>query len=235
MTKQHCCGVDSYKDFQNSKFRDLNFGIVPQACCKLNINNELSSGTADSTYSFQPTPSNSYMNQGCYEKIQQWWERNYILLTGIMVIVVGAYFEQFEKSAIHVIFKMDVGCNNNCTKYILGVVNFLLMLGSFTMFCIGIWMLADGAAFTKLAQISNSVINEEQKEALELFADRVDMTIFGYALIVVGVIVFIVSLLGFCETLCGLRRNGYSLTVSLIRLPEMVCEDRTIIKLNMEI
>ena len=46
-------------------------------------------------------------------------------------------------------------------------------------------MLADEAAFTKLAQISNSAINEEQKEALDLFADHVDMTIFGFALIIV--------------------------------------------------
>jgi len=115
---------------------------------------------------------------------------------------------------------MAVGCINNCTKYILGVVNFLLMLGSFAMFCIGIWMLADEAAFTKLAQISNSAINEEQKEALALFADHVDMTIFGYALIIVGIIVFIVSLLGFCGTLCGLRRLliAYIIVILLLTL-----------------
>ena len=40
MTKQHCCGVDSYKDFDHSKFRDLNYGIVPQSCCSSDHENE---------------------------------------------------------------------------------------------------------------------------------------------------------------------------------------------------
>jgi len=101
---------------------------------------------------------------------------------------------------------MAGGCINNCTKYLIGVMNFLLMLGSFILFCIGIWMLADESAFTRITSISSVAINEGQKEALALFADHVDMTMFGYSLIIVGILVFIVSLVGFCGTLCGLRR-----------------------------
>jgi len=90
MTKKHCCGVESYKDFRDSHFSNLNLQIVPQACCKLSSVDGLSSKIADSSCPYQPTERNSYMNHGCFDKIKKWLDKRILVLSGIMVVCVGA-------------------------------------------------------------------------------------------------------------------------------------------------
>jgi len=97
-------------------------------------------------------------------------------------------------------------CITRCTKFFLGTVNIVQMLGSFFVFCIGIWILVDENAFSKLAKFRNSAINDENKEALKVFLGHVDITLFGYVLIIASAIVFMVSLIGLCGTLFGFRR-----------------------------
>ena len=98
-------------------------------------------------------------------------------------------------------------------KYLLGVSNNLLTYGSTIMACTGMWIAGNNNGMKRLeTYISEALddevtlndeqmeamlseINNEQKEALDLFSSHMDMSIYGFYLIIAGSLAFIVILI----------------------------------------
>ncbi|XP_034191961.2 tetraspanin 66E isoform X1 [Osmia lignaria lignaria] len=78
MTQLHCCGVDNYLDFRESANWTSSDKVVPEACC-MKENNMLK----DPTCPINPTSSNSYYQQGCYNAIMRTIEANKAIVIGV--------------------------------------------------------------------------------------------------------------------------------------------------------
>ncbi|CAL7948920.1 unnamed protein product [Xylocopa violacea] len=78
MTQLHCCGVESYLDFQWNTNSTSSGKIVPEACC-IKENNTLK----DSLCPISPTYNNSYYEQGCYSAIMKTIEENAAIIIGV--------------------------------------------------------------------------------------------------------------------------------------------------------
>lgn len=82
-----CCGVDNYADFNSSqhwrKETNVTNPVIPAICCKNKTESETTSCVQN------PTTNNSYMNQGCYEAIENWLNDNQNLMIGVGAAVLA--------------------------------------------------------------------------------------------------------------------------------------------------
>lgn len=82
-----CCGVDNYADFNSSqlwrKETNVTNPVIPAICCKNKTESETTSCVQT------PTTNNSYMNQGCYEAIENWLNDNQNLMIGVGAAVLA--------------------------------------------------------------------------------------------------------------------------------------------------
>jgi len=97
MAQMSCCGVDGYKDFEKARpftFEVLQEGtgaVVPAACCVLKGDkNSLLITPKEPECIRSPNESNSYLNMGCYAKLNSHISSNLNLCIGAIVGVGGA-------------------------------------------------------------------------------------------------------------------------------------------------
>lgn len=86
MAQMSCCGVNNYKDFDESpKWLDrLNRTTVPIACCKLKGDGSLFIPD-DPHCPNSPTDYNSYYNKGCYQAIIEWIMSHTDIVIGVAI------------------------------------------------------------------------------------------------------------------------------------------------------
>lgn len=91
MINFQCCGVNNSSDF-NDAINWSGNGSIPKACCKFNKipYNSWTSATVptdfvDPTCYTNPTPANSNMNIGCYDKIQNTINQYSTIIIGVAV------------------------------------------------------------------------------------------------------------------------------------------------------
>jgi tetraspanin-18 len=97
MAQMSCCGVDGYKDFEKARpftFEVLQEGtgaVVPAACCMLQGDrNPLLITPMEPNCIRNPTESNSFLNMGCYGKLNSHITDNLDLVIGAIVGVAAA-------------------------------------------------------------------------------------------------------------------------------------------------
>lgn len=96
MRELHCCGANNYQDFRNvDRFKLIRAQKVPEACCKLKekyatFKQEEMFAPIDPGCKYDPTPRNSYMNEGCYDVLQNWTTENTTLMYGMIAAIIGA-------------------------------------------------------------------------------------------------------------------------------------------------
>lgn len=76
-----CCGVDNYRDFEQSEKWAKTGKTVPESCCVLEGDKALFRPIS-STCTRSPSDANSYYNRGCYQALMDW-------VTSHMDIVIG--------------------------------------------------------------------------------------------------------------------------------------------------
>lgn len=96
MAQMGCCGVEGYKDFEKARpfmdqvAREGTEAKVPAACCLLReASNPLTITPEDPQCIRYPSESNSFLNTGCYPKLQSHITTNLDLAIGA-VVGVGA-------------------------------------------------------------------------------------------------------------------------------------------------
>jgi len=101
MAEMKCCGVHSYEDFSKAtEFRKYVLEEdkgqqVPEACCMLKNDRkpeELAKqlfDPIDANCISTPTTSNSYMNQGCYDRVKDFMLMHYWWVIGVSVGVLA--------------------------------------------------------------------------------------------------------------------------------------------------
>ncbi|XP_043274204.1 tetraspanin-18 isoform X2 [Venturia canescens] len=83
MTQMHCCGVDSFQDFQDSVNWAGSLKMVPEACCK-----KENGVLKDPTCPLVPTHDNSYFQTGCYQTLVRTVEENAAIVIGVAAALV---------------------------------------------------------------------------------------------------------------------------------------------------
>ncbi|CAD6212678.1 GSCOCG00011040001-RA-CDS [Cotesia congregata] len=78
-----CCGVDNYTDFSQSPNWSMIEKKVPEACC-----NKINGILQDSNCPTNPSLSNSYYMQGCYNAIINSIQENAAIAIGVAVVLV---------------------------------------------------------------------------------------------------------------------------------------------------
>jgi len=98
MVKMECCGVDDFLDFQNARLDDSS--ILPKACCVQEKPRQMFSKPIDESCPHVPTPSNSFMNRGCY---------NVIFMNCKTIFLIGAFigFQVLVLAQVAVLFKAN--------------------------------------------------------------------------------------------------------------------------------
>jgi len=83
MARLECCGVSSYKDFEQSPSWLANKGsrTVPEACCMLSDRTLLK--PQDSNCPYSPNDLNSYYMKGCYDSLLKYLEHNKNVVIGV--------------------------------------------------------------------------------------------------------------------------------------------------------
>lgn len=84
-----CCGVDSYKDFEQAhKWITMKNTTIPAACCKFEDKEDLV--LMDRQCPNSPSDSNSNQNRGCYDSISDWiyTHRQWVIITIAVIAVV---------------------------------------------------------------------------------------------------------------------------------------------------
>ncbi|KAL4229132.1 Tetraspanin 1 [Mactra antiquata] len=102
MHRFECCGIKSYKEFQNATKWKSSVGKtleVPAICC--------TNGTICTT---NPTKDNSYINTGCYDAVNEWLTDNSSILIGVGAGVAGIQL-------ILIIFSMVICCQERKDDY----------------------------------------------------------------------------------------------------------------------
>jgi hypothetical protein len=84
MTELRCCGVSDYTDFQRKAPNWPRELVVPAACCRLQDKTSTLQ-PVDSSCQTNPTPANSYMNTGCYDKIVRLVKDNLMTVLGAII------------------------------------------------------------------------------------------------------------------------------------------------------
>jgi len=89
MAELQCCGVNGMNDFES--LQTVIGQTVPETCCILKDYKEGDElfVPADDTCTSVPHTNNSYMDQGCYEKVVDWINSNLNLVIGTAVAVIG--------------------------------------------------------------------------------------------------------------------------------------------------
>lgn len=97
MAQMSCCGVDSYRDFEKARPFVDNVAIegtgyiVPPSCCKLqDQSNPLLIQPKDPNCPKNPRDDNSFLNTGCYDKLQKNIADNLDLAIGAVAVVAAA-------------------------------------------------------------------------------------------------------------------------------------------------
>ncbi|XP_033224546.1 tetraspanin-1 isoform X2 [Belonocnema kinseyi] len=94
MTQLHCCGAESYLDFDTSNW--ISHYKVPEACCRKYPNGQIMDSSCQST----PTEANSYYQRGCYRALVEAVAENAAIIIGVcaglvfvevLVIVMALY------------------------------------------------------------------------------------------------------------------------------------------------
>ncbi|XP_074104390.1 tetraspanin 66E [Cotesia typhae] len=83
MNQMKCCGVDNYTDFSQSPNWSIIEKKVPEACC-----NKINGILQDSSCPSNPSLSNSYYMQGCYNAIINSIQENAAIAIGVAVVLV---------------------------------------------------------------------------------------------------------------------------------------------------
>lgn len=93
-----CCGIDNYSEFNaTSKWnRTQNDQIIPYICCM---------NTKDKTCVTNPSSNNSYIDQGCYEAINDW-------LTDHSNVLIGVGAGVAAVQLLLIIFSLIICCQN---------------------------------------------------------------------------------------------------------------------------
>lgn len=84
-----CCGVDSYKDFEQAhKWISMKNTTIPAACCKFEDKTDMV--LIDKQCPLSPSDSNSNQNRGCYDSIYDWiyTHRQWVMIAIAVIAVV---------------------------------------------------------------------------------------------------------------------------------------------------
>jgi len=85
-----CCGVMDHTDFAKAKLfinTSRENQRIPEACCKLTDKEPFQPEFSDCVTN--PTPDNSYMNQGCFDKINNELKEEIDVVIGVIVCVAA--------------------------------------------------------------------------------------------------------------------------------------------------
>ncbi|XP_045208026.1 tetraspanin-1-like [Mercenaria mercenaria] len=97
MHEFECCGIDNYKEFNNSKrWKRTIDQTIPFICCK---------NSSDTQCVSNPSENNSFIDQGCYEAVNNW-------LTDHSSVLIGVGTSVAAIQLLLIIFSLVICCQS---------------------------------------------------------------------------------------------------------------------------